>query len=199
MPSPWMSCGASAPATRASAAPRAGTSLWAPSCRGASSGPGTATSSQVPPPTETYTCKQALLGGSLGSGPVLRVEVLSQQDPREGSPREVSSSSLTCPLLSGRLGNILGHTQDNGVWFCGGYQGPYLVTQSGIFLGGVGGRPSALALGLVHTVLAPTLSSPVTGHLGDLVGKWPAIYISAEEDTFTQHLPYAIGRALPGC
>ena len=78
---------------------------------------------------------QALLGGSLGSGPFLRVEVLSQQDPREGSPREISSSSLTCPLLSGRLGNILSHTQDKGVWFCGGYQGPYLVTQSGIFLG----------------------------------------------------------------
>lgn len=135
MPSPWMSCGASAPATQASAAPRAGTSLWAPLCRGASSGPGTATSSQVLPPRR-HTHVQALLGGSLGSGPVLRVEVLSQQDPREGNPREISSSFLTCPLLSGRLGNILGHTQDNGVWFCGGY--PYPLTQSGIFSVGRG-------------------------------------------------------------
>lgn len=64
---------------------------------------------------------------------------------------------------------------------------------------GAGSRPSALVLGLAHTVLAHRLSSPVTGHLGGLVGKWPAVCISAEEDTFTQHLPYAIGRALPGC
>lgn len=132
MPSPWMSCGASAPATRASAAPRAGTSLWVPSCRGASSGPRTATSSQVPPPADTHTCSL----GFTGVGPVLRVAVLSQQDPREGSPREISSSSLMCPLLLGRLGNILGHTQDNGVWLCGGYQGPYPLTQSGMFPGG---------------------------------------------------------------
>ena len=63
----------------------------------------------------------------------------------------------------------------------------------------MGSRPSALALGLAHTALAHTLPTPVTGHPGDLAGKWPAICISAEEDTFTQHLPYAIGRALPGC
>lgn len=62
-----------------------------------------------------------------------------------------------------------------------------------------GEQAKCIAQGLARTVLAHRLSSPVTGHLGDLVGKWPAIYISAEEDTFTQHLPYAIGRALPGC
>lgn len=38
-----------------------------------------------------------------------------------------------------------------------------------------------------------------TGHLGDLYGKWPAICVSAEEDTVTEQPPYAIPRALPTC
>lgn len=43
----------------------------------------------------------------------------------------------------------------------------------------------------VHSWGCPHILA-ATGRLGDLYGKWPAICVSAEEDTFTKQLPYAI-------
>lgn len=112
---------------------------------------------------------QTLRWGWLGSG--ARSEgrgVPSQQNPTEGSPGEISSSSWTSPLLLGSWGNILGGTRDSQgcLGFCGGCHGAptHLLTRVDLAPVGMGsGVRDGLWAWLCHRPvlgLSPSPSSP---------------------------------------